>query len=187
MDIEVLRKLLERELSSDELTEIDEEFYKDLASFRKALEINAERHEERGENIEKRLYLAQLSLLQQIVREILKIRLHKIVDMAFEGVPRNLVGDEKKIFAIISAFINGESLSFEEEIEIKETEEIVEEKSVRSAFVDLYLIKVDLPKIIDEDLREYGPFKAGDLVSLPRSLGNVLVKREVADRITLSL
>ncbi|MFA4647154.1 hypothetical protein P8X24_07880 [Pyrococcus kukulkanii] len=187
MDIEVLRKLLERELSSDELTEIDEEFYKDLASFRKALEINAERHEERGEDIEKRLYLAQISLLQQIVREILKIRLHKIVDMAFEGVPRNLVGDEKKIFAIISAFINGEPLPLEGEVEIKETEEIIEEKQTKPAFIDLYLLRVDIPRIIDEELREYGPFKAGDLVSLPRSLGNVLVKREVADRITLSL
>ncbi|AFK22668.1 hypothetical protein [Pyrococcus sp. ST04] len=186
MDIEVLRKLLEKELSSLELTEIDEDFYRDIVSFKKALEISAERHEERGEEIERRLYLAQLSLLQNLIREILKIRLHKIVDMAFEGVPRNLVGEEKKIFAIISAFINGEPLPLEsKELEIQEPSE--EEVKRRHGIVDLYLIRIDIPKILDEKLREYGPFKAGDLVTLPRSIGNVLVKREVADRITLSL
>ncbi|HII60820.1 Gins 15 protein [Pyrococcus horikoshii] len=185
MDIEVLRRLLERELSSEELTEIDEEFYRDLASFRKALELNAERYEERGEDIEKRLYLAQLSLVQSIAREILKIRLHKIVDMAFEGVPKNLVGDEKKIFAVLSAFINGEPISIETtEVEVKE--EKVESKTP-SGFLELYLLKSDIPRIIDENLNEYGPFKAGDLVTLPRSIGNVLVKREVAEKITIRI
>ncbi|AEC52196.1 hypothetical protein PNA2_1282 [Pyrococcus sp. NA2] len=186
MDIEVLRRLLERELSSDELTEIDEEFYKDLASFRKALELNAERHEERGENVEKRLYLAQLSLVQNIAREILKIRLHKIVDMVFEGVPKNLVGDEKKIFAILSAFVNGEPISLELEAEVPESKEEEKGKKIPT-FVELYLIKSDIPKIIDESLNEYGPFKSGDLVTLPRSIGNVLVKREVAERIIVRI
>ncbi|CAB50283.1 DNA replication complex subunit Gins51 [Pyrococcus abyssi] len=185
MDIEVLRRLLERELSSDELTEIDEEFYKDLASFRKALELNAERHEERGEDVEKRLYLAQLSLVQGIVREILKIRLHKIVDMAFEGVPRNLVGDEKKIFAILTAFINGEPISVEAEEKVEE--EVKVERKPTPGFLELYLLKIDVPRIIDEELREHGPFKAGDLVTLPRSIGNVLVKRDAADRIVIRL
>ncbi|AAL81106.1 hypothetical protein PFDSM3638_04940 [Pyrococcus furiosus DSM 3638] len=186
MDIEVLRRLLERELSSEELTKIEEEFYDDLESFRKALEINAERHEERGEDIHKKLYLAQLSLVRNLVREILRIRLHKIVDMAFEGVPRNLVGDEKKIYKIITAFINGEPLEIETAGE-ESIEVIEEEKETSPGIIEAYLLRVDIPKILDENLREYGPFKAGDLVVLPKSIGRVLIQRDAADKVLIQL
>lgn len=185
MDLAKLRELLEMELSSNELISLDEEFYKEFDSLVKALKLRAESSKERGEEIEERLYLAEMNVAEKLIKEILRIRLHKIVDMVFEGRPHNLVGEERKIFSILLAFVNREHIPMED-IEIVEEE--AEEKIPESGkqIWEAYLILEDIPKVMDERLREYGPFKAGDLVTLPRTLGHVLVQREAARRVSIS-
>ncbi|WP_324735606.1 hypothetical protein VFC49_11300 [Thermococcus sp. SY098] len=189
MDIVKLRELLERELSSNELAPLDEEFYKEFDSLVRALKLRAESSKERGETVEERLYLAELNIAENLMKEIIKIRLHKIVDLAFEGRPQSLVSEEKKIFAILMAFINREPLPLSGEVEF---EEVAEEEGKIKAPVgkrviwEAYLIKVDIPKVLDEKLREYGPFKAGDLVTLPKSIGRILVERDAAKLIDIN-
>lgn len=187
MDIIKLRELLEAELSSRELVSLDEEFYRELDSLVKALELGAESSSERGDTVEGRLYNAQLRIAGKIIREIIRIRLHKIVDLAIEGKPYDLTNEEKKIFRILSAFINRESIPSEsvpaETGEIKE--EVREEFAEKPLIREAYLIRIDLPKILDEHMNEHGPFRAGDLVTLPRSIGEILRERDAADRITI--
>jgi len=185
LDLAKLRELLEMELSSNELISLDDEFYKEFDSLVKALKLRAESSKERGEELEEKLYLAEMNVAEKLIKEILRIRLHKIVDMVFEGRPHNLVGEERKIFSILLAFVNREHIPMED-IEIVEEE--VEEKIPESGkqIWEAYLILEDIPKVMDEQLREYGPFKAGDLVTLPRTLGHVLVQREVARRVSIS-
>ncbi len=123
------------------------------------------------------------------MREIIKIRLHKIVDLAVEGgAPYGMTEEEKRIFRVLRAFMEreelpevpGEAVEVQEEVE---TEETVRKSVPREA----YIIKVDLPKVLDTELREYGPFRAGDLVVIPpRSIGDVLVKRDAAERVRIS-
>jgi len=50
---------------------------------------------------------------------------------------------------------------------------------------EAYLILMDLPAVLDENLNEYGPFKAKDLVTLPSSIGDILVKRGAAKRVNI--
>ncbi|MPW39374.1 hypothetical protein GBV73_06710 [Thermococcus sp. 101 C5] len=185
MDLAKLRELLEMELSSNELISLDDEFYKEFDSLVKALKLRAESSKERGEELEEKLYLAEMNVAEKLIKEILRIRLHKIVDMVFEGRPHNLVGEERKIFSILLAFVNREHIPMED-IEIVEEE--AEEKIPESGkqIWEAYLILEDIPKVMDERLREYGPFKAGDLVTLPRTLGHVLVQREAARRVSIS-
>ncbi|WP_461865489.1 DNA replication complex subunit Gins51 [Thermococcus sp.] len=178
MDIVKLRELLEAELSSTDLISLDEEFYKEFDSLVKALELGAES----SSDVEGRLYNAQLHIAGKIVREIIRIRLHKIVDLAIEGKPYALTEEEKKIFRILSAFINREGIPVEIEESIEEIHEEIESKSVPR---DAYLIKIDLPKILDENMNEHGPFRAGDLVTLPKSIGEILKERDAADKITI--
>jgi len=185
LDLAKLRELLEMELSSNELTSLDEEFYEEFDSLMKALKIKAESSKERGEEIEQQLYLSELGIAEKLAREIIRARLHKIVDMAVEGRPFNLVGDEKKIFSIIATFIHREEVPvLEEEIQVKEMEEAVFKTDKR--IFTAYLLLQDVPKILDEHLREYGPFKAGDLATLPRTLGHILTQREAARRVSIS-
>lgn len=183
MDIIKLRELLDAELSSRELVSLDEEFYRELDSLVKALELGAES----SNDVEGRLYNAQLRIAGKIIREIIRIRLHKIVDLAIEGKPYDLTNEEKKIFRVLSAFINRESIPAESvpaetgEVEEEAREEFTEKPLIREA----YLIRIDLPKILDENMNEHGPFRAGDLVTLPRSIGEILRERDAADRITI--
>nr|WP_206204670.1 hypothetical protein [Thermococcus sp. MAR1] len=180
--------MLEAELSSQELTELDEEFYEEFDSLIKALKLSAESSRERGEDVEERLYLAQLGIAEKLMREIIKIRLHKIVDLAVEGVPYGLTSEERRIFTMLRAFIEREEIPVEIPEETVEVSGEVPEREASKKRVprEAYIIKVDLPKILDPELREYGPFRAGDLVVIPRGLGKVLVERDAAERIKIT-
>lgn len=189
MDIVKLRELLEAELSSPDLTELEDEFYEEFDSLIKALKLSAENSRERGEDIEERLYLAQMSIAEKLMREIIKIRLHKIVDLAVEGIPGELTAEERKIFTILRAFIEREELSVPEVVEEELSESLQEspaEPLKRTIPSEAYIIKVDLPKILGPELKEYGPFRAGDLVIIPRELGKVLIERDAAEKIRIS-
>ncbi|NJE02874.1 hypothetical protein [Thermococcus sp. MV11] len=188
MDIVKLRELLEAELSSPDLTELDEEFYREFDSLIKALKLSAESSRERGEDIEEKLYLAQLKIAEELMREIIKIRLHKIVDLAVEGIPGELTSEERKVFAVLRAFVEREEVPGEvpegqAEVPVETAERGLPQKRVPG---EAYIIKLDLPRILDPEMREHGPFKAGDLVVLPRSIGRVLVERDAAERIKIA-
>jgi len=193
VDIVKLRELLEQELSSQDLAEVGEEFYREFDSLIKALKLSAESSRERGEDVEERLYLAQLEIAERLAREIIKIRLHKIVDLAVEGIPSEMTEEERKIFTILRAFIEREEL---EGLSVptpgKETAQTVSEVATKAPELEksipreAYIIKVDLPRVLDPELREYGPFKAGDLVIIPRSIAKVLLERDAAERIKIS-
>ncbi|NJE00137.1 hypothetical protein E3E26_10185 [Thermococcus sp. LS1] len=188
MDIVKLRELLEGELSSPDLTELDEEFYREFDSLIKALKLSAESSRERGEDIEERLYLAQLNIAEKLMREIIKIRLHKIVDLAVEGIPQEMTAEEKRIFTILRAFIEREEIPVEVPAEAVEVPESIPtaEPPRKTIPREAYIIKIDLPKILDAELKGYGPFKAGDLVTLPREIAKVLIEREAAEKIKIS-
>ncbi|NJE84241.1 hypothetical protein E3E23_00055 [Thermococcus sp. CX2] len=188
MDIIKLRELLERELSSSELAELDEDFYREFDSLIKALKLSAESSHERGEDIEERLYLAQLNIAERLMREIIKIRLHKIVDLAVEGLPYGMTAEEKRIFTILRAFIEREEIPVEVPTEgVEKVEEVPEEEPLpRREIREAYLVKIDIPKVLDPELREYGPFKAGDLVTLPKAIAKVLLERDAAEKIKIA-
>ncbi|MDI3474576.1 MAG: replication factor [Thermococcaceae archaeon] len=187
MDIIKLRELLENELSSPYLTELDDEFYKEFDSLVKALKLGAETSRERGEDVEERLYLAQLTIAEKLMKEIIKVRLHKIVDLAVDGVPGDMSPEERRIFHILRAFIEREELSLPEniqELEIPDTA-TAEDTSKRVPVREAYIILVDLPRIMGVDMREYGPFHQGDLAVIPPEIGRVLLERNAAIKIRL--
>jgi len=193
MDIVKLREMLEAELSNPELSPIDESFYSDYDSLLKVLRIGAESSRERGESVEEMLYLEQLKIAEGLMREILRIRLHKLVDMAFSGVLSDLVEEERAIFLILKEFIErGEvplqqvGLPEQTKEELAEEPEPDREAGARNPVSEAYLVSIDLPRIVDEKLREYGPIKAGDIAVLPKSVGEVLLKRGVAHKIRIT-
>lgn len=190
MDIVKLRELLEGELSSPYLTELDEDFYREFDSLIKALKMGAESSHERGEDIEERLYLAQLNIAERLMKEIIKIRLHKIVDLAVEGTIGDFTEEEKKIFAILRAFIEREEIALPEDLsEIELPEPRIErepELPRRVPIHEAYIVLVDIPRVMGIDMREYGPFKAGDLAVLPREIARILIERDAAERVRIT-
>ncbi|WP_297506967.1 hypothetical protein [Thermococcus sp.] len=186
MDIVKLRELLEEELSKLELVRLDEDFYREYDSLIKALKLSAESSRERGEDVEERLYLAQLKIAEELMREILRLRLHKIVDLAVDGKLEDMTAEERKLYRVLRAFVRGEELPGEgvEEKAEEESEPTPAESPLRGPRY-AYIVGKSLPAVMGPDLKEYGPFMAGDLVTLPEEIGSVLVRRGVAVKIRL--
>lgn len=185
MDIIQLRELLERELGSTELEPLDEGFYREFEALEKALRFKAEGAGERGEDVDERLALAELKIAERLVREIIRTRLHKIVDLAVKGIPAPMTPEEREVFSILMSFINREKLptGVPGEIHIEESQE--EPLEIKNPLREAYIIEVDIPRVFDEELNEYGPFRAGDMVALPRSIAHVLEERGVAKRVRI--
>ncbi|WP_297436289.1 hypothetical protein [Thermococcus sp.] len=187
MDIVKLRELLEEEFSSGDLVSLDDDFYSEYDSLIKALKLNAENSHERGDDIEEHLYTAQLSIAERLMRDIIRVRLHKIVDLAVEGLPYSMTAEERRIFTVLRAFIEREELPTglpEEKVESTKGERV--EEPTKAGVREAYIVKIDLPKILDPELKEYGPFKAGDLAVLPRQIAEVLLERDAAERVRIS-
>ena len=187
MDIVKLRELLEAELSSVELTELDDDFYREFDSLIKALKLSAESSRERGESVEERLYLAQLKIAEELMKEIIKLRLHKIVDLAVEGTIAEMTDEERRIFRILRAFVEREELpDVGEELPEVEPEPGEAETPTKRPLREAYIVTAELPAILGPDLREYGPFKAWDMAVLPEEIGKVLVERDIAFKVKIS-
>ena len=45
---------------------------------------------------------------------------------------------------------------------------------------------MDIPRVMGIDMREYGPFKAGDLAVLPREIARILIERDAAERVRIT-
>ncbi|WP_297487004.1 hypothetical protein [Thermococcus sp.] len=192
MDIVKLREMLEAELSRAELADVDASFYEDLSSFLKALKLSAEASRERGEEVEERLYTEQLRMAEWLVREILRARLHKLVDMVFSGPASQgeLIEPERKLFVILNAFVEGKGLdNLEVEVPSKPSPLKSEGEMARETKTpvrEAYIIEEDVPAVIDEEFNEYGPFRAGDLSVLPEKIAKILVARGLAKRVKIS-
>lgn len=190
MDIVKLREMLEAELSNPELSQIDKSFYSDYDSLFKALKLGAESSRERGEDVEELLYLEQLKIAEGLMREILRVRLHKLIDIAFSGTsPSDLIEEERRILLILRRFIEREELALpslgedtRREKEIEDTSQL----STKTPVFEAYIVMMDVPRVLDETLHEFGPMRAGDLVVLPKSLGEVLLKRGAAQKVRIS-
>ncbi|MBP1912916.1 DNA replication complex subunit Gins51 [Thermococcus stetteri] len=188
MDIVKLRELLEAELSSTDLNELDEDFYVEFDSLIKALKLSVESSRERGENVEERLYLAQLKIAESLMKEIIKLRLHKIVDLAVEGKIAEMTTEEKRLFNVIRAFVEREEIpEILEEVSQQEETEVKIEHKPKNVPKEAYIIQIDLPAILGPDMKEYGPFMAGDMAIIPTAIGRALVEREAARRVKISL
>nr|5GHS_C Chain C, DNA replication protein [Thermococcus kodakarensis KOD1]5GHS_D Chain D, DNA replication protein [Thermococcus kodakarensis KOD1]7E15_B Chain B, Gins51 [Thermococcus kodakarensis KOD1]7E15_E Chain E, Gins51 [Thermococcus kodakarensis KOD1] len=52
---------------------------------------------------------------------------------------------------------------------------------------EAYIIQIDLPAVLGPDMKEYGPFMAGDMAIIPTVIGRALVEREAARRVRIFL
>ncbi|GAI02148.1 unnamed protein product, partial [marine sediment metagenome] len=51
----------------------------------------------------------------------------------------------------------------------------------------LLIMQAEVPPIVGDDLRQYGPFKSGEIVSLPRRSAELMVKHGLARKIEVKV
>ena len=150
--------------------------------------------------------LLEVENAKKLLEDIINMRERKIVLSALRTIrgelpPTNLSDEERKFFdEVVNSLnsfknnMNERFRSFDEIVEEKveeakkSIEELKPEEKTENIFVKpngKILVKIvqEMPRFVGPDLESYGPLKAGDVITLPEKLGELLISRKAAENI----
>ncbi len=167
------------EKTSRELVEIPEEFYQNAAKY--VVQLNLEL--KRSEPLREELLREELQNVFQMVQEIYLSRTLKAIDEVTQGrLPNPLLERERYAFNEIRQSL--EKLCAEL---IPPTISGGAELAMSREITNVLLIMQDeVPTIVGDDLQQYGPFKKGEIASLPRRSAELMVKHGLARKIEVN-
>ena len=169
ISFEYLRKVLNEEKKSQNLTKIPDDFYETVRMY---IESKKKLAGGRKDEIE-------LRNIERIVENIFNLRERKIINYAImaarAGVqPSNLTSEEYQFFKKILEIIN-------EKRKILDRIKIAVEGEVKKEIDVLVVFKQDFPAFVGIDGQTYGPFKKGDIAKLPEENRKILVSRGIVE------
>lgn len=158
------------EKSSRGLTDLLNDFYQSVA--RHVAELNFEL--KRGEQLRQELIQEELRNVLQMVQEIYLLRVLKAMDEIAKGrLPSSTLESERNAF--------GEIRQILEKLYIDLIKPAVSGEAVvtprREITNTVLIILTDIPQIIGDDLKQYGPFKSGEVAFLPQRSAELLIKQ----------
>ena len=165
-----------REVTNNDLQEIDPDFYTSISIFIGKL---------RGENydgIETKINNNLINMMTELVTLVLRIRIEKIKDSSINV--KNLLDIEKFILTsedetkereemILSGILNGKS---------KLLESIAEKTKMQ--LVSVRILK-EVEQMIGSDSENYGPFKPEDIATIPLENAQTLITENLAVKIRI--
>lgn len=202
-----LRKIQQMEKNTPILTDLDNNFYKNLKNY--IFDLNGHLKSESNEH-KKKMLDEEIENTKKIIINIYEQREKKIlltaISKARGGKPdlKNMVGIEKTFFDSILNLINSfrnnilenkkiiEEKKEEPDREIIETtkeNKIIENKNeIKSLknnnFNPIVRVIKDMPNFIGTDAKRYN-LKKNDVVSLPKDMQEMLSKRKVVEKLDL--
>ena len=177
VDINSLHHIVLREIEDDSISEIDPNFYRNLADFIGNLQ------KQEFDGVENKIKDTMIEMVTELTSLLIEIRLDKISKNS--DLDTSYLLDEEKFILdsqedqkertemIVSATINGKSKFLESLAQNHKTKKIV----IR------FLHEVD--EIIGADLEKYGPFKAEDIATIPYENAQALIIKNVATKVHL--
>ncbi len=198
-----LRKIQQMERSTPVLTDLDNDFYTNIQKYFLDLKnyLNSESDEHK-----KKLLDEEIVNTKKIINNIYEQREKKIlltaISKARGGNPdfKNMVDIEKKFFDSILNLINNFRNNILEKQKTKddkkEKQEIKKIKSENTIMNNKNEIKIvtnanlnpiirvikDIPNFVGTDTKNYN-LKKGDIVSLPKDMQEMLIKRKVVEKL----
>lgn len=185
---ETLFDTLRKEKSSEELQELEMNFYDDANKYL------SEKYETFNQNQDLKTN-QQIHNIKKILKEIFERRQKKILILAFnQGRTKNqlattrLLKEEKYFFDAVLESINKyngllektmipkTAVNESEKSDFKMQETVIkpESDSVKVKFL------TKLPKFLGKDLESYGPYEKGEEANLPSQLANILIDKKRA-------
>ncbi len=175
MDFQRIKDVHYGEKNSNTLVRVEPDFYKQLREFiLEEREKLQRRMEASGTDIDPVLVQAYKNLLS-IAKEIITMRANKVVKAAvtdaFKGggdVPEEAIEWERELY-----------------YKVRSTVEAAIGNVVGNGGRSFNLVHVriltDIPLFVGPDLKEYGPYRAGEEVPLPKEVAEILVKKGQAE------
>jgi len=169
ISFEYLRKILNEEKKSQNLTKIPDDFYETVRMY---VEGKKKLAKEKKDEIE-------LRNIERIVENIFNLRERKIINFAImaarAGVqPSNLTSEERQFFQKVFETLKERRVILDK---IKSALEGEVKKEVEI----LVVFKQDFPAFVGIDGQTYGPFKKGDIAKLPEENRKILASKGVIE------
>ncbi|MBU3904803.1 MAG: hypothetical protein KJ906_01480 [Nanoarchaeota archaeon] len=136
---------------------------------------------------------------RKLLEDIINRREKKLVLSALRTIrgelpPRNLTSSEQQFFdnmvASLKRFretVKEEMMSLDDIVEekIEETKKVMSEMTPEINVNGKKMLKIlsDVPSFVGTDMKKYGPFKEGDVVSLSEDIMNLLISRNVGENV----
>lgn len=199
MDIKTLREIQRKEKNSPYLQNIGGEFYTEVGRYTKELLSKIE-HSKSGETSSLAVLLDEFENIKAMISDIYETRERKIVNSALYYVKsgdkadvNNLTAEENSMLKKIVEILERERLSILKKA-IPEAAPAPEVNNLTKATVSplpdkskkmtIRMLK-DVPSIVGIDGRVYGAFKKEDIVTLPETNADALIKQGTAEKIEL--
>jgi DNA replication factor GINS len=178
-----LYELWKQELESLELTKLPPNFYPRMAEYLRSIKEESRMLDKK--TVKARLLECEMRNVKRMLLELIQARYNKLVKKAAkcERIPLEILSlEEKKIYTetlpiaeayqnFIKNLLQGQFLNLEVE---------KEHKNVVLRFL------MDVPAIIGADMKFYGPFKTGDVGSLPVENAKILIKQGLAEKVEVN-
>jgi DNA replication factor GINS len=162
---ETIRKIFEEEKNSQGLTRLPDNFFEDVKEYvdKKSRMARIESDKWALDSIKTRLK----AIFARRERKILN-SVHGFIDSGV--LPDNLTPEEEKFFEksvdCVKGFHNEREGSFE----------TAEENLV------LLTILEDIKRFVGTNMKNYGPYKKGDLTTMPEPNANLLIEKKLAEK-----
>jgi len=168
------------EKTSRELMEIPEEFYQNVAKYVAQLNLELKR----SEPLRGGLLQEELQNVFQMVQEIYLSRTLKAIDEVAQGkLPDTLLERERYAFNEIRQSLKKLCAELIPPT-ITESAELAAPREITNV---LLIMQAEVPTIVGDDLRQYGPFKKGEITSLPRRSAELMMKHGLARKIEVKV
>ncbi|MBI5872471.1 hypothetical protein HZB88_05330 [archaeon] len=183
---EMLYELLRREKYKVELQRLDLDFLKKVEQYfkeKKAILFSQEKKDSMFAASEIEKTRIQLKNVQKIIKEIYERREQKIMLLALFFSKTSELPD-------ITVMLKEELAMFNEVKDVlgrhkKEMLEMIEEKEKPKVLKAASLVRVKftmpMQEFVGTDLKTYGPFEANEIVQLPKSIADFLIKNKQAE------
>lgn len=177
---EGIKRIWIEEKSARELVDLPDEFYSNVAKH--VAELN--REAARGEPMRQELLKEELQHVLQMVQEIHALRVMKAINKFAEGrPPASLLERERYAFNEIRQML--EKLYTELVVPAISGETAV--TAPREITNVALICLTDVPQIVGDDMKNYGPFRGGEVGFLPRRSAELLIKHGLARKIEAKL
>jgi DNA replication factor GINS len=164
---ETLRRIFTEERATNKLVRLPENFFKDVKEYL-----------DKKSKLQSKEDKWELESARGTLEDLLEIRERKILTLAMYSarsgiIPENLMPEEKNFFdnivQTIKEFQKQRKRNLEEE----------PEKMIAVAILE------DIPEFVGTDLKNYGPFKKGDIATIPEENAKLFIQKNMAKEINI--
>jgi len=170
------------ELSNSELEKLCADFFSKVTDYVKKLKEESRMLDRRTAKAS--LLQREMRNVKRMVREIIKARYKKLLRKMANGekIPLDvLTNEERGIFTSFTDLVE-DYKDFAKAILIgRAPKDYVRLKNKRI----ILRFKGEVPAIIGSDMKVYGPFEIEDVASLPIENADIMIKRDLADKVEI--